>query len=120
MVTHRFTPTRFHNAIGTAEAALVIADGDTVITSTLDAAGFDERGKQQGERRRNLVTAARHAAGACVLATDLVMRGEYTAAFCAVRPPGHHATRDAAMGFCLFNNAATVISPMVRSSESAG
>ncbi|MEP6943923.1 MAG: histone deacetylase family protein [Betaproteobacteria bacterium] len=52
------------------------------------------------------LTAARHAAGACVLATDLVMRGESTAAFCAVRPPGHHATRDSAMGFCLFNNVA--------------
>ena len=50
MVTHRFTPTRFYNAIGTAEAALVIADGDSVITATLDAAGFDERGKQVGER----------------------------------------------------------------------
>ncbi|HEY1458777.1 MAG TPA: histone deacetylase family protein [Casimicrobiaceae bacterium] len=50
--------------------------------------------------------AARHAAGAAVLATDLVMRGECSAAFCAVRPPGHHATRETAMGFCLFNNVA--------------
>jgi acetoin utilization deacetylase AcuC-like enzyme len=50
--------------------------------------------------------AALHAAGAAVLATDLVMSGEYGAAFCAVRPPGHHATRERAMGFCLFNNIA--------------
>ncbi len=50
--------------------------------------------------------AARHAAGALVLATDLVMRGECRSAFCAVRPPGHHAERNRAMGFCLFNNVA--------------
>jgi acetoin utilization deacetylase AcuC-like enzyme len=50
--------------------------------------------------------AARHAAGAVVLATDLVARGECKTAFCAVRPPGHHAERTRAMGFCLFNNVA--------------
>ena len=50
--------------------------------------------------------AARHAAGAVVLATDLVAGGECSTAFCAVRPPGHHAMRDRAMGFCLFNNVA--------------
>jgi acetoin utilization deacetylase AcuC-like enzyme len=53
--------------------------------------------------------AARHAAGAAVLATDLVISGEVTSAFCAVRPPGHHAERDAAMGFCFFNNVAVGI-----------
>ena len=52
------------------------------------------------------LTAARHAAGALVLATDLVMRGDVKTAFCAVRPPGHHAEHDRAMGFCLFNNVA--------------
>ncbi len=52
------------------------------------------------------LTAARHAAGAVVLGTDLVMRGECRTAFCAVRPPGHHAGRNRAMGFCLFNNVA--------------
>jgi acetoin utilization deacetylase AcuC-like enzyme len=50
--------------------------------------------------------AARHAAGALVLATDLVARGECRTAFCAVRPPGHHAERNRAMGFCLYNNVA--------------
>ncbi|CAN5275446.1 histone deacetylase family protein [soil metagenome] len=50
--------------------------------------------------------AALHAAGAAVEATDLVLDGKAENAFCAVRPPGHHATRDAAMGFCFFNNVA--------------
>ena len=46
--------------------------------------------------------AARHAAGAAVRAAELALRGE--PAFAAVRPPGHHALADAAMGFCLINN----------------
>lgn len=50
--------------------------------------------------------AAFHAAGAAILAVDQVMAGEESNAFCAVRPPGHHATRNRAMGFCLFNNVA--------------
>ncbi|HEY4138744.1 MAG TPA: histone deacetylase family protein [Casimicrobiaceae bacterium] len=50
--------------------------------------------------------AAFHAAGAAVKAVDLVMTKECTTAFCAVRPPGHHAERSRAMGFCLFNNVA--------------
>ena len=52
------------------------------------------------------LTAALHAAGAGVLATDLVFRGEVENAFCNVRPPGHHATRSRPMGFCIFNNVA--------------
>ena len=52
------------------------------------------------------LTAALHAAGAGVLATDLVMKGEVENAFCSVRPPGHHATRSRSMGFCIFNNVA--------------
>jgi acetoin utilization deacetylase AcuC-like enzyme len=55
------------------------------------------------------LVAARHAAGAVVMATDLVLSGEVTRAFCAVRPPGHHAERDAGMGFCFFNNVAVGI-----------
>ncbi|MBS1229615.1 MAG: histone deacetylase superfamily [Proteobacteria bacterium] len=50
--------------------------------------------------------AALRAAGAGVLAVDLVMSGEVQNAFCSVRPPGHHAGRENAMGFCFFNNIA--------------
>jgi len=48
--------------------------------------------------------AVRRAAGAAVAATDAVIDGEIDNAFCATRPPGHHATRDQTMGFCFFNN----------------
>jgi acetoin utilization deacetylase AcuC-like enzyme len=50
--------------------------------------------------------AALHAAGAVVAAVDAVVAGEANNAFCAVRPPGHHAEPLRAMGFCLFNNVA--------------
>ncbi len=50
--------------------------------------------------------AALHAAGAAVAATDAVLAGEVENAFCAIRPPGHHARPSVPMGFCLFNNVA--------------
>ncbi len=52
------------------------------------------------------LASARRAAGAVVHATDLVLRGEARNAFCCVRPPGHHAERRRAMGFCFYNNVA--------------
>ncbi|CAG9171718.1 histone deacetylase family protein [Cupriavidus pinatubonensis] len=52
------------------------------------------------------LAAAKLAAGAAVAATDAVMAGEVENAFCCVRPPGHHAEPDRAMGFCFFNNVA--------------
>src|SRR3954466_5304446 len=50
--------------------------------------------------------AALRAAGAAVMATDLVMQNSVKSAFCSVRPPGHHACRARPMGFCIFNNVA--------------
>ncbi len=49
---------------------------------------------------------ARDATGAVLEAVDAVMRGDVSSAFCAVRPPGHHATADRGMGFCIFNHIA--------------
>ncbi len=71
---------------GAAEG-LVRVDGDTAMS-----AGSAE--------------AALRAAGAATAAVDLVMAGAVRNAFCAVRPPGHHAEKAQAMGFCLFNNVA--------------
>jgi len=50
--------------------------------------------------------AARRAAGACIKAVELVMESDIRHQFCLVRPPGHHAERNRAMGFCIFNNIA--------------
>jgi acetoin utilization deacetylase AcuC-like enzyme len=52
------------------------------------------------------LNAALRAAGAAVLAVDLVMEDKFQSAFCNVRPPGHHACRARPMGFCIFNNVA--------------
>jgi acetoin utilization deacetylase AcuC-like enzyme len=55
---------------------------------------------------RDSVEAALYAAGAVIDAVERCRRGELDRAFCAVRPPGHHAEADRAMGFCIFNNVA--------------
>ena len=52
------------------------------------------------------LAAARRAAGAAALAVDLVVGGQARTAFCSVRPPGHHAESNRAMGFCFYNNLA--------------
>lgn len=54
----------------------------------------------------NSLQAALHAAGAGCAAVEAIISGQFEKAFCAIRPPGHHATSQQAMGFCLFNNIA--------------
>ena len=75
------------------------------LLASLPKSGFamvdSDTGVSPGSRE-----AALRAAGAVVRAVDLVMSGEVRNAFCAVRPPGHHAEPARAMGFCLFNNLA--------------
>jgi acetoin utilization deacetylase AcuC-like enzyme len=58
---------------------------------------------------RHSLQAALRAAGAAVLAVDLVMEKKADTAFCSVRPPGHHACRARPMGFCIFNNVAVAV-----------
>jgi acetoin utilization deacetylase AcuC-like enzyme len=58
---------------------------------------------------RHSLDAARFAAGAVVQAVDAIMTGHSQTAFCAVRPPGHHATQSRAMGFCFYNNIAVAV-----------
>jgi len=58
---------------------------------------------------RDSYQAALRAAGAAIAATDAVIAGTVDNAFCAVRPPGHHATPSTPMGFCLFNNVAIAV-----------
>jgi acetoin utilization deacetylase AcuC-like enzyme len=71
----------------TPDAGTVRLDEDTLMSAASAEAGL-------------------RAAGAVVAAVDAVMTGAISHAFCAVRPPGHHATANTAMGFCLFNNIA--------------
>lgn len=73
--------------LDTCAEASVMLDGDTVLSPYS-------------------AQAALRAAGAGIAAVDAVLAGEATRAFCAARPPGHHATPSTAMGFCLFNNIA--------------
>jgi len=62
------------------------------------------------------LTAARRAAGACAAAVRAVAAGETERSFCAIRPPGHHAEPETAMGFCMFSNVAVA----ARAAQAAG
>ncbi|MEX0308345.1 MAG: histone deacetylase family protein [Ruegeria sp.] len=78
------------------------------ISDILDSRPFDGFKQIDGDTFMSpgSVDAAYRAAGAAVRAVDLVLGGEAPNAFCAIRPPGHHAETETAMGFCLFGNAA--------------
>ena len=89
------------------EATIATAHDESYIALIRDnvpAAGFTRLDADTTLSPKSYVAAAR-AVGAAVMATDAVMSGSVTNAFCALRPPGHHAEPGQAMGFCLFGNA---------------
>jgi len=95
-----------------ADADLALAHGAGYVAELRD---FLARVAESGEQHAidpdtiacpGTLGAVLRAAGAAIAATDAVLDGDVASAFCAVRPPGHHATRERAMGFCFFNNVA--------------
>lgn len=97
----RQAPAALRSQLARAHADSLI---DTILGADLSAGEFRlDPDTVMGEHSRE---AALRCAGAGVAAVDAVLGGQATRAFCAVRPPGHHATTDIAMGFCLFNAVA--------------
>jgi len=95
-------------AVAADEDALMLAHDEDYVALIRDAApteGFVRLDPDTAMMSKTW-TVARHAAGSAMLAVDDVLSGSVKNAFVAARPPGHHAERDRAMGFCFFNNAA--------------
>ncbi len=99
---------RHYDAPEADRAALERAHDPAYVARIFELAPGDTPVEIDGDTvmSKGTLKAALRAAGAGVLGVDLIMRGEANPIFCGVRPPGHHATRDQAMGFCLFNNIA--------------
>ncbi|OYY93372.1 MAG: deacetylase [Hydrogenophilales bacterium 28-61-23] len=99
----------FHYAAPRAERGQLARVHDAAYIDAIEAASPSEgRVALDPDTLMNphTLAAAYHAAGGAVLAVDRVMQAEVGNAFVACRPPGHHATRGQAMGFCIFNNVA--------------
>jgi acetoin utilization deacetylase AcuC-like enzyme len=117
-IDHREAPAADLTAIArvhTGEAIAVIKDNVPKPAAAMmrDGVIAEDRGQSDyypidGDTALNCHSwnAALRAAGAAIAATDAVIAGELDNAFCAIRPPGHHARPTTAMGFCLFNNIA--------------
>jgi len=104
---HRLPGLEWHDAPRAARGQLARVHQDLLLRRILDTCP-DELIELDPDTllSPDSAQAALRAAGAGVAAVDAVIHGEFHAAFCAVRPPGHHASGDTAMGFCLFNNIA--------------
>ena len=88
---------------------VLLAHTDGYLKTVLREIDGDEPGQlSTGDTQYGLhsLEVARQASGGLLNAVDGVVKGDFQNAFCAVRPPGHHATPDRGMGFCIFNNAA--------------
>ena len=90
------------------KAQLVLAHSEDYVDAIFAAAPTHDYAYLDADTAMNpySLEAACRASGAVIKGLDLVMAGEVTNAFCAVRPCGHHATHNQAMGFCIFNNVA--------------
>jgi acetoin utilization deacetylase AcuC-like enzyme len=110
MLVHREAPLAARADLERAHASLYLADLQAQaleLDAQIQVGGPDHiHLDADTAMNRHTWRAAQRAAGAALAATDAVMAGEMANAFCAVRPPGHHACRDRAMGFCLINNVA--------------
>jgi acetoin utilization deacetylase AcuC-like enzyme len=97
----------WHEAPEALPSQLERVHADTLIANVLDVAIHGlQRLDADTAMCEQSPEAALRAAGAAIAAVDAVVTGQAQRAFCATRPPGHHATADTAMGFCLFNNVA--------------
>ena len=97
-----------HEAPEVTHEQLLRVHDAAYIDSIKSAAPHQGSVELDGDTTMNPFTypAALRAAGAVVMAVDLVMAGKVENAFCNIRPPGHHAEKAQAMGFCIFNNIA--------------
>lgn len=88
--------------------SLALAHPASYVRQIFEAAPAEGRVSLDGDTSMNpfSLEAAGRGAGAAMAAVDAVMAGEVQNAFCQTRPPGHHAEREQAMGFCLFGNVA--------------
>lgn len=98
----------YHEALPVSRAQLLRVHSEAYIVSLYQQSPQTDLVYLEGDTAMNpySLEAALHAAGAAVQAVDLLMAGRAENAFCNIRPPGHHAGRDSAAGFCLFNNVA--------------
>jgi acetoin utilization deacetylase AcuC-like enzyme len=96
----------WHEAPAASREQLLRAHAPAHVTRVLAGAGQRLRLDPDTAMSEDSAEAALRAAGAVCAAVDDILHAQARRAFCAVRPPGHHATRDEAMGFCLFNAVA--------------